>query len=132
MDRYQKLIPLKWTLNPFPSAVIENNITLTQPEEIAYTFKKYFLDISSTSQSTIKFSRNKFHEFLPDRDTNSFFINPGKITEIKIIVLSLNLLKVVAPNSIAKKSWNNLATISQTISMSYLIFPFHLVFFSQS
>ena len=76
MDRYQKLIPLKWTLNPFPSAVIENNITLTKPEEIAYTFKKYFLNISNKSQSTIKFSRNKFHEFLPDIDINSFFIDP--------------------------------------------------------
>ena len=51
---------LKRTSNSVPSAVIENNITLTKPEDIANALNKYFINIPSTIQSTIKFSRNIF------------------------------------------------------------------------
>ena len=58
-----------------PSALIENNILLTKPEDITNftAFNKYFVNTSSTIQSTIKFSRNKFHDFLPDKEINFFF-----------------------------------------------------------
>ena len=49
-----------------PSAVIENNITLTKPKYIANAFNKYFVNISNSIQSIIKLSRNKFHDFLPN------------------------------------------------------------------
>ena len=49
-----------------PSAVIENSITLTKPDNIADAFNKYFINVSSTIQSKIKFSRNKFLDFFPD------------------------------------------------------------------
>ena len=61
----KKLISLKRTSNFVPSAVIENNFTLIKPEDIANAFNKCFVNISSTIQFTIKFSRNKFHRFLP-------------------------------------------------------------------
>ena len=54
------------------SVVIENNIRLTKPKDISNAFKKYFINISSSIQSKIKFSRIKFHDFLPDIDINSF------------------------------------------------------------
>ena len=57
-----------------PSAVIENNITLTKPRNITNAFNKTFINISSSIQSTIKFSRNKFHDFLSN--INSFSIKP--------------------------------------------------------
>ena len=48
------------------AAVNENNITLTKTEDIANAFNKCFINISSIIQSTIKFSRNTFYDFLPD------------------------------------------------------------------
>ena len=85
------------------SAVIENNITLTKPKDIANAFNKYFINISSSIQSTNKFSRNKFHYFLPDIEINCFFVKPVDKIEIKNIILSLNPLKAVSPNSIPTK-----------------------------
>ena len=70
----KKLMSLKRTSNSVPSAGIENNSTLTKPKDIANAFKKYFMNISSSIQSTIKFSRNKFHDFLSN--INSFSIKP--------------------------------------------------------
>ena len=45
---------------------------LTKPKDIANAFNKYFKNNSSSTQSTIKFSRNKFHDFLPDIELNFF------------------------------------------------------------
>ena len=70
------------------SAVIESNILLTKPEDIANAFSKYFINISSLIQSTIKFSRKTFYDFLPDKDIKSFFIKPIEKTEIHNIILS--------------------------------------------
>ena len=99
----KKVIYLKRTSNSVSSAVIENNITLTKPKDIANAFNKYFINISSSIQSTIKFSRNKFHDFLRDIEVNSFSIKPVDEIEIKNIFLSLNPLKAVGPNSIVTK-----------------------------
>ena len=82
MESYQKAKSLKRTSNSLSSVVIENNISSTKPEAIASAFNKYLANISSTIQSTIKFSRNKFKDFLPDIDINSFFINPVDKIEI--------------------------------------------------
>ena len=55
---------LKRTSNSVLLAVIENNITLAKPKDIANVFNKYYINISSSIHSTIKFSGNKFHGFL--------------------------------------------------------------------
>ena len=52
----KKLRSLKITSNSVPSNVIENNITLTKPEDIANASNNYFINISSAIRSTIKFS----------------------------------------------------------------------------
>ena len=41
----KKLIPLKRTSNYLPSAFIENNISLTKPEDIANALNKYSVNI---------------------------------------------------------------------------------------
>ena len=51
---------------------------------------------------SIKYSRNKLLNFLPQIDINSFFINQSNKTEIKNI-LSLDPLNSISPNSIATK-----------------------------
>ena len=68
-----KEIFLKRTSHFVLFAVIENNITLTKPEDIANAFNKYFTNISSTLQPTIKFSRKYFHDFLLDIGINSIY-----------------------------------------------------------
>ena len=37
-------------------------------------FKKYFADVVSDIQSTIKYFKNNFHDFVP-LDINSFYLN---------------------------------------------------------
>ena len=71
-----------------PSAVTENNISLTKPEDIGTAFNKYFVNISSTIQSTIKFSRNFFYDFFPDVDINPFFMKPVDKTDSKYYFVS--------------------------------------------
>ena len=68
-----KEISLKRTSNFVLFAVIENNITLTKPEDIANAFNKYFTNILSTLQPTIKFFRKHFHDFLLDIGINSIY-----------------------------------------------------------
>ena len=94
---------LKRTSNSVPSAVTENNITLTKPEDIANALNKYFINIPSTIQSTIKFSRNIFPNFHSDTDINSCFIKPVDKTKIQNIIFSLNPLKAVGCNNIPTK-----------------------------
>ena len=125
----KKLISLKKTSNSEPSAVIENNITLTKLEDIANAFNKYFINISRTIQSTIKFSRSKCHDFLPDIDINSFIIKPVDKTEMQNI-LSLNPLKAVDPNSVPTKILKLLSSdisnqLSELFNLSFLlgVFP---------
>ena len=90
----------KRTSNSVPSTVIAN---LTKLKEVRIVFNKYFVNISSTIWSMIKFSRNKFNKFLPDIDITSFFIKPAHKTEIRNIILCLNHLKPVSPDSISTK-----------------------------
>ena len=125
----KKLISLTKTSNSEPSAVIENNITLTKLEDIANAFNKYFINISRTIQSTIKFSRSKCHDFLPDIDINSFIIKPVDKTEMQNI-LSLNPLKAVDPNSVPTKILKLLSSdisnqLSELFNLSFLlgVFP---------
>ena len=66
----------KW-LNSIPSAVIENSVTLTNPQLIAAAFKKCFVNILSS-------------------------VDPQSIMKASCI-LSLNPLKAGEPNSIPKK-----------------------------
>ena len=73
---------LKRTSMSVSSAV---SITLTKSEEISNVFNNYFVKISSTIQSTIKFSRKKFHEFFLDIDINSFSSNQLIKQRLKIL-----------------------------------------------
>ena len=88
-----------------PSTIIEDNISLTDPKDIADAFNNYFSNVATSIKSSIKYSRNKLFNFLPQININSFFINSIDKTEIKNIVLSLDPLKSVGPNSISTKSY---------------------------
>ena len=132
MEGIKRLISLKITSNFVSSAVVEN-ISLIKPEDIANAFNKYFVNISSTIQSTINFSRDKFHDFLLNIDINSFFIKAADKTEFQNIILSVNPLKAVGSNIIATKILKlHLIMILQISCLSCSIFHFPLVFFPRS
>ena len=105
MERHKKkkTISLKDSRSSVPSTIIEDNINLTNLKYIADVFNNYFSNVATGIKSSIKYSRNKFFDFLPQININSFFINPTDKTEIKNIILSLDPLRAIGPNSIPIK-----------------------------
>ena len=97
------IIYLKDSTSTVASTTIEDNISLTNPKDIADAFNNYFSNVAIGIKSSLKYSRNKFFDFLPQININSFFINPTDKTEIKNIILSLDPLKSIGPNSIPTK-----------------------------
>ena len=93
---------MKDSRSTVPSTIIEDNISVTNPKDIADAFNNYFSNVATGIKSSIKYSRNKFFDFLPQININSFFINPTDKTEIKNI-LSLDPLRSIGPNSIPTK-----------------------------
>ena len=85
------------------STIIEDNVSLTNPKDIADAFSNYFSNVATGIKSSIKYSRIKFFDFFPQININFFFINPTDETEIKNFILSLDPLKSVGPNSILTK-----------------------------
>ena len=85
------------------SIIVKGKISLTNPKDIADAFSNYFSYVRIGIKSSIKYSRNKFFDFLPQININPFFINPNNKTGIKNIILSLDPLKSIGPNSIPTK-----------------------------
>ena len=94
---------MKDSTSKVPSTSTEDNISLTNSKDIADAFNNYFSNVATGIKSSIKYSRNKFFDFLPQININSFFINPTDKTEIKNIILSLDPLRSIGPNSIPTK-----------------------------
>ena len=67
---------MKDSTSTVPSTIIEDNISLTNPRDIADAFNYYFSNMATGIKSAIKYSRNKLFDFLPQININSFFINP--------------------------------------------------------
>ena len=97
-------ISLKDSSSTVPSTIIEDNISLTNPKDIADAFNNYFSNVATGIKSSIKYSRNKFFDFLPQININSFFINPTDKTEIKNIILSLDPLNLLVQTVSQQKS----------------------------
>ena len=76
-------------------------------------------------KSSITYSRNKFFDFLPQININSFFINPTDKTEIKNIILSLDPLKSIGPNSISTKIMKLLSNDISTQFAELFNLPFY-------
>ena len=96
----KRIISLKDSRSTVPSTNIKDNISLINPKDIADAFNNYFSNVATGITSSINYSRNKFFDFLPQININSFFINPTDKTEIKNIILSLDSLRSIGLNSI--------------------------------
>ena len=98
----KNLTCLKSSLNSALPAVIENNIALTNPHKSANGFNKYFINISSTAQFSIKFSRKEIMNSFVIQ-TSIFFSLRQLINQKSIFFLSINQRKTIDPNDVPKK-----------------------------
>ena len=97
----KKLISLKELFNIVSSNIFDNDRSLTATREIANAFNKCFVNVATDIQSSIRYSKNNFHDFLPRININSFFLNPTDEIEVKNVILSLNPSKPVGPKSLS-------------------------------
>ena len=104
MKGIKRIINLKDSSFKVTSTIIEDNISLTNPKDIIDAFNNYFSNVATCIESSIKYSRNKLiFDLLLQIDKNTFSTNPTDTTEIKNIILSLDHLKSIDPNSISIK-----------------------------
>ena len=99
----KNLISLKALPNAALSNIFDNGRILTEPQEIANDFNKYFANVVTDIQSSIRYSKNKFHDVLPPININYFFLNSADEIEVENIILSLNPSNAISPNSIPTK-----------------------------
>ena len=102
MEKNNK-ISLKSSINTIPTAITDNNVTIANPSEIANAFNSCFAKLSIDIQSSIRFSKRKYCDYLlPNLNIKSFLINATDSTEVPSIISSLNQDKN-APNSIPSR-----------------------------
>ena len=65
------IISLKYSAFTVPSTE-EDDISLTNPKDIVDVFNNYFSNVATGIKSSIKYSRNKFFDFLPQININFF------------------------------------------------------------
>ena len=116
--------------NVAPSNIFDNGRSLTERQELANAFNKYFVNVATDIQSSIGYSEKFFHAFLPPININSFFLNPTDEIEVKNITLSLNPSKAIGPNIIPSKTLKLLIndvssqlTKLFNLSFSHEVFP---------
>ena len=63
--RTKNLIPLKELPNVAPSNIFDNGRSLTQPQEIANALNRYFVNVATDIQSSIRYSEKLFMIFFP-------------------------------------------------------------------
>ena len=103
MERYKESNLFKELPNVAPSKFFDNGRSLTAPQEIVNAFNKYFVNVATDIQSSIRYSKINFHDCLPPINIHYFSLNPTDEIEVKNIILSLNPSKAIGPNSIPTK-----------------------------
>ena len=103
MERIKKIISSNNFNHTFPAAITVNNETITNPSDIANAFNNYFAKVTINIQSSIRFSKKKYHDYLPPLNIESFILTPTDSTEVSNIIFSLNQNKSDGPNSIPIK-----------------------------
>ena len=68
-----------------PKILVSNNVTSTEPIEIAYTFSNFFTFIVAKTKESNNYSYQNFSTFLKNRSNDSFFLSPTDKCEIIIL-----------------------------------------------
>ena len=98
-----KIISSNNSNHTFPTAITVNNETITNPSDIANAFNNYFAKVAINIQSSIKFSKKKYHDYLLPLNIESSFLTPTDSTEVSNIIFFLNQNKSDGPDSIPIK-----------------------------
>ena len=99
----KKIISSNNSNHIFPNAITVNNKTITNQSDIANAFNYIFAKVAIDIQSSIRFSKKKYYDYLSPLNIESFFITPTDSTEVSNIISSLNQDKSNGPNSIPIK-----------------------------
>ena len=99
----KKIISSNSSNHIFPTAITVNNETITNPSDIANAFNNYFAKVAIDIQSSIRFSKKNYYDYLLSLNIESFFLTPTDSTEVSNIISSLNQNKSDEPNSISIK-----------------------------
>ena len=99
----KKIISSNNSNHTFPTAITVNNETITNPSDIANAFNNYFAKVAINIQSSIRFSKKKYYDYLPPLNIELFFLTSTDSTEVSNIIFSLNQSKSDGPNSIPIK-----------------------------
>ena len=99
----KKIIYSNNSSHTFATAITVNNETITNPSDIANAFNNYFAKVAINIQSSIRFSKKKYYDYLLPLNIESFFLTPTDSTEVSNIIFSLNQNKSDGPNSIPIK-----------------------------
>ena len=82
--------------NITPPNTFDNDRSLNEPQELAISFIKYFVNVATNIKSSIRSSEINFHGFLPSGNMIYFFSTP--LIKLK--------LKAIGPNRIPTKIIN--------------------------
>ena len=99
----KKIISSNNSNHTFPTAITVNNETIANPSDIANAFNNYFAKVAIDIQSSIRFPKKKYYDYLPPLNKHSFFVTSTDSTEVSIIISSLNQNKNSGPSSISIK-----------------------------
>ena len=77
--------------------------TITNPSNTANALNNYFAKVAIDIQSYIRFSKQKYYDYLSPLNIESFFITISDSTKVSHIISSLNQKKSDGPNSISIK-----------------------------
>ena len=83
-----------------PRTLPVNDVTISDPCDIANAFNNYFSSVAKKTKDNINYSHKHYSDYLSDKCKNSFFIHPTNKDEIADIISSLDKNKSVGPYSI--------------------------------
>ena len=72
----KNLISLQKLPNVAQSNIFDYGRSLIESQEIANAFNTHFVNVATDIQSSIRYSKNNFHNFLPPIKINSFSSTP--------------------------------------------------------
>ena len=72
----KNLISLQELPNAAQSNIFDYGRSLTESQEIANAFNIHFANVATDIQSSIRYSKNNFHNFFPPININSFSSTP--------------------------------------------------------
>ena len=99
----KKIISSNNSNHTFPTDITVNNETIINPSDIANAFNNCFAKVAINIESSIRFSKKKYYDYLPPLNLESFFLTPTDSTEVSSIIFSFNQNKSDGPNSIPIK-----------------------------